>query len=306
MPNKDLIIIGTGPAGYSAAIYSSRYKLDTALIGEDLGGLLLYTDIIENFPGFASIKGNQLAKRFKEHVEKFNVEIIEKRVINIIQDGKNFKIITADDEALSTKALILATGTTRRQLGVPGEVEGLGSGVSYCATCDAPFFKNRICCVIGGSDSAAKEALVLSRVAKKVHVIYRRSRLRAEPLLAEKVYNTSNIKVIHDANVKEICVNDSGIVESVKLDDGKIIKTHGVFIEIGFNPRSDLAKKLGVKLNERNEIVIDNCGRTNIPGVFAAGDVTNAELKQVITAAGDGARAAWAAYQYIQLEYNRS
>ena len=191
-------------------------------------------------------------------------------------------------------------------MGVPGEEECLGMGVSYCATCDAAFFKNRVCCVVGGSDSAAKEALVLARLAKKVHVIYRKSKIRAEPLLAERVYNAENIEVIHDSNVTQICSNENGIVDKVKLDDGTEVETNGVFIEIGFEPRSDLAIKLGVEVNEKKEIIVDKEGKTNIPGIFAAGDITNNRLKQAITAAGDGAKACWAAYQYIELEYGKN
>ncbi|MHA1847783.1 MAG: NAD(P)/FAD-dependent oxidoreductase [Promethearchaeota archaeon] len=298
--NLDLVIIGAGPAGYSAAIYATRYKLETIIIADEVGGLLVNADVVENYPGFPSILGKDLMNKLKMHSESLGVVTINDKVTNISKNESGFKI-SCKNANFITKAICFATGTKRKKLNIPGEEENIGMGVSYCATCDAPFFKNRTCCVIGGSDSAAKEALVLSRVAKKVHVIYRRSKLRAEPLLSEKVYNTKNINVIHDANIVEICTNEHGIVDKVILDDGSSIETNGVFIEIGFNPRSELASGIGVNLNEKGEIIVDDNGKTNVPGVFAAGDVTNHELKQAITAAADGAKASWAAYQYITL-----
>jgi len=304
MPDKkyDLITIGAGPAGYTIAIYATRYKLKNAMIAEELGGLMMYSDLVENYPGFPSINGPDLMKNMKEHANSLNVETIEERVISVKKNGKDYLVETNNKEFI-TKTVCFATGTERRKLNVPGEEENIGMGVSYCATCDAPFFRNRTCCVIGGSDSAAKEALVLSKVAKKVYIIYRKKKIRAEPLLADRVYSTENIEVIHDANVLEICTNEDCIVDRVKLDVGSEVKTNGVFIEIGFDPRSLLAADLGVKINDKKEIIVDAEGRTNLPGIFAAGDVTNNKLKQAITAAGEGAKVSWAAYQYIELNY---
>jgi thioredoxin reductase (NADPH) len=261
---------------------------------------MLYADVVENYPGFAAIKGRELMERFRVHLNELGGAIIDERVITIKKHGDNFAINT-EHKQLVARAIIIATGSERRKLGVKGEDEYAGgSGVSYCAICDAAFFKNKITCVVGGSDSAAKEALVLSRVAKKVHVIYRKSKLRAEPAMVEKIYSCGNIEVIHDANVTEIVGDDNGMVCKVKLDTGKEIETRGVFIDVGFIPRSSLVKELGVKLNKAGEILVDGECKTNVQGVFAAGDVTSSTLKQAITAAADGAKACWAAFQHVQ------
>ncbi|MHA1681758.1 MAG: NAD(P)/FAD-dependent oxidoreductase [Promethearchaeota archaeon] len=295
----DIVVIGAGPAGYSAAIYSVRYKLKTLVVAEDVGGLLLYSDIVENYPGYARIHGKVLMEKFFEHADSLGIQIKNDVVERLSKSGRNYMVELSDGSMIETRCICLAMGTTHRKLNVPGEDENIGMGVSYCATCDGAFFKNRTCCVIGGSDSAAKEALVLSRIARKVHVIYRKSRLRSEPLLSERVYNTGNIEVIHNSTVAEICTNEHGLVDRVILDDGSVVKTDGVFIEIGFDPNSALATDLGVETNGKNEIIVDRECRTNVPGIFAAGDITDSSLKQAITAAGDGARASWAAYQYL-------
>jgi len=296
----DLAIIGAGPAGYTAAIYAARYMLKNALIADDLGGLMLTADVIENFPGFPSIRGKELMDKFKEHALSLNTMIVQELVTSIERDDDCFSLVT-EAHHFTARSIIIATGSERRKLGVPGEDEFLGSGVSYCATCDAAFFKNKIACVIGGSDSAAKEALVLSRVAKKVYVIYRKGRLRSEPLLTERVYSCGNVEVIHDTNLVEIVgTGDGGIVCKVVLDDGNEIATNGVFIDVGFTPRSELVKDLGVELDKEGQIIVNNDMRTNVDGIFAAGDVTTGVLKQAITAAADGAKACWSAFQYIQ------
>lgn len=296
---QDVIIIGAGPAGYTAAIYAARYMLKSVLIADDLGGLMLYADLVENFPGFPSIHGKELMEKFKEHALSLNAMIVQERVTSIEKDEDCFSI-TTESSHFTARSIIVATGSERRKLGLKGEEEFLGSGVSYCATCDAAFFKNRVACVIGGSDSAAKEALVLSRVAKKVYVIYRKEKLRAEPLMTERVYSCSNVEVIHGANVIEIVGNDDGIVCKVVLDNGGEIFTNGVFIDVGFTPRIDLVRKLGLELDIDEQIIVDKDMKTNVKGIFAAGDVTSSTLKQAITAAADGAKACWSAFQYIQ------
>jgi thioredoxin reductase (NADPH) len=296
----DVAIIGGGPAGYAAAIYATRYKLNHAMIADDLGGLMLKADIVENYPGFASTKGNDLMDKFKEQLKRLGGTIVNDFVESIAKHGEDFAIKTKESHFIA-RSVIIATGSDRRKLGVNGEEEYAdGSGVSYCAICDAAFYKNRVTCVVGGSDSAAKEALVLSRVAKKVYVIYRKGKIRAEPAMAEKVYTCGNIEVVHNANVKEIVGDESGMVCKVILDTGKEIETSGVFIDVGFTPKSGLAKALGVMLNKEGEIVVDAECKTNVAGVFAAGDVTSNSLKQAITAAADGAKACTAAFQYMQ------
>ncbi|MBN2153577.1 MAG: FAD-dependent oxidoreductase [Candidatus Lokiarchaeota archaeon] len=296
----DLAIIGGGPAGCTASIYATRYKLKHAMIADEFGGLMLNADVVENYPGFASIKGKELMGNFKAHLEALGGTAVQGRVESVAKRGRDFAVTTGTRSFLA-RSIIVATGSERRKLGVKGEEECAdGYGVSYCAICDAAFFKNRVTCVVGGSDSAAKEALVLSRVAKKVYVIYRKGKIRAEPAMAERVYTCGNIEVIHNANVKEIVSDDDGMVCKVVLDNGSELETRGVFIDVGFIPRSDLAKGLGVELNDVGEIVVDADCKTNVAGIFAAGDVTSNTLKQAITAAADGARACWAAFQYVQ------
>src|SRR5271157_2257503 len=296
----DLIIIGAGPTGYTAAIYAARYMLKCIVIADIPGGLMLYADIVDNFPGFPGIFGADLMDKLKEHVLSLNATIVQERATSIEKQDDSFYVSTKS-KIYPARAIIVATGSERRKLGIKGEDEFLGSGVSYCATCDVPFFRNKITCVIGGSDSAAKEALVLSRVAKKVYVIYRKGRLRSEPLLTERVYSCGNVEVIHDTNLVEIVgTGDGGIVCKVVLDDGNEIATNGVFIDVGFTPRSELVKDLGVELDKEGQIIVNNDMRTNVDGIFAAGDVTTGVLKQAITAAADGAKACWSAFQYIQ------
>ncbi|MEX2682535.1 MAG: NAD(P)/FAD-dependent oxidoreductase [Candidatus Sigynarchaeota archaeon] len=296
----DVAIIGGGPAGYTATIYATRFMLKHAMIAEDLGGLMLTADIVENYPGFPSVKGKELMDRFKVHLDALGGRVVNERVKSIVKQGQDFTIAT-ENRIFVARSVIVATGSERRKLGVKGEEEYAdGCGVSYCATCDAAFFKNKVTCVVGGSDSAAKEAIVLSRVAKKVYVIYRKGKIRAEPAMAEKVYSCSNIEVIHNANVKEIVADEKGMVCKVILDTGQEIETKGVFIDVGFTPRSDLVKNLGVKLNKEGEIIVDQDCKTNVEGLFAAGDVTSNKLKQAITAAADGAKACTAAFHYVQ------
>lgn len=298
----DLLIIGAGPAGYAAAIYAARYRMRHVLLANELGGEMLYADVVENYPGFSSILGPDLMTQMKDHAKSLGVIINETDVSAIEQDGKDF-VVHAGMADFLTKTIILATGTERRKLGVPGEEENVGQGVSYCATCDARFFKNRVACVVGGSDSAAKEALVLSKFAKQVHIIYRKKAIRAEPALCERINACENIDIIPDANVTEIICNDDGVVDRIVLDNGDIVETNGVFVDIGTIPRSELAAGLGVDLNESKEIIVSRDGATNVKGIYAAGDVTDAPLKQAITAAADGARACTAAYHYVELEY---
>ncbi len=296
----DVAIIGGGPAGYAAAIYATRYKLNHAMIANDLGGLMLYADIVENYPGYASVKGSELMEHFKTHLDALGGTVVVDHVEAIAKRGEDF-VVETKTKRFVARSVIFATGCDRRKLGVKGEEEFAGgSGVSYCAICDAACFKNRVTCVIGGADTAAKDALILSRVAKKVYVIYRKGKIRAEPAMAEKVYTCGNIEVIHNANVKEIVGDEGGMVCKVILDTGKVVDVQGVFIDVGFTPRSEMAKGLGVKLNKEGEVIVDADCKTNVAGVFAAGDVTSSSLKQAITAAADGAKACSAAFQYVQ------
>jgi len=292
----DFVIIGGGPAGVSAAIYAARFRLKTLLITKQYGGYIINTHLIENYPGFPSLSGYELMEKFKEHIDAFDIKVTDGEVEDIEKKGDIF-ILNAGKERYEAKAVLLATGTVHRELNVPGEKEFTGRGVSYCATCDAAFFRDKVVCVVGGSDSAAKEALLLSEYCKKVYIIYRREKIRAEPINAERVEKNDKIEIINNTNIVEIKGDQA--VSSVVFDNGREFPVEGVFVEIGHIPLSDLAKKVGAELDSDNEVIVDRIGRTNIPGFYSAGDVTNHPHKQVIIAAAMGVSSAIDAYDYI-------
>lgn len=300
----DLIIIGSGPAGLSASIYASRYKINHLVIGKAPGGLMTEASKIENYPGFKSISGIELMKKFQEHAQSFGVKIEQDEVIKIEKENKSFKITTSQGKKYQTKTIILALGTERRKLNIPGEKKFLGKGVSYCAVCDAMFYKDKIVAVVGGSDAAAMSALLLSEQAKKVYLIYRKSKLRAEPIIVERTEKNPKIEIIYQTNIKEIKGKDK--LEKVVLDKqyrgSSELKLDGLFVEIGSIPAAALAQGIGVEIDEQNCIKIDSSGATNIPGIFAAGDITSglAKLRQIVTAAAEGAVAATSVYNYLK------
>lgn len=286
----DVIILGGGPAGVAAAIYSQRYKLKTLLITKNTGGMVLDSHLIENYPGFTKISGIELSKNFEEQIKHLNIEKIEAEIIDI---GDNLTLTDKNNNKYETKNIILSLGTEKRKLNVKGEEKFLGKGVSYCYTCDAPFFKNKTVAVIGGSDSSAKAALLLADYAKKVYIIYRKENLRCEPHYLDEIKNKS-IEILNNTEVKEVKGTD--FVESVTLTNNEL-KLDGIFIEIGTIPAINLTKKLNIELDENNYIKVNNKQETNIKGVYAAGDITNQPLKQIITAAAQGAIAANSIFQ---------
>jgi thioredoxin reductase (NADPH) len=296
----DLIIIGAGPAGLSAAIYAQRYLMKSLVIGELTGGLLTTTHIVENWPGEKSITGMDLMKKVEDHARHFGAEIVNQKVEGVDKIKNGFKITTLDQE-YESKSVIFATGTIHRKLGVKGEKEYSGRGVSYCASCDGMFFKDKVVGVVGGGDSAAKEALLLTQYAEKVYIICRGKCIHPEPIhlkrINEKV-KEGKIEVVDKTSIKEIKGDDKGL-KSVVFDNGQELKLEGLFIEIGLLPQNRLAKDLGVKLNDKGEIITDAQSRTNIKGVFAAGDCTNSPFKQGITGSAQGVTAAFSAYNYV-------
>ncbi|MFC1768747.1 NAD(P)/FAD-dependent oxidoreductase [Nanoarchaeota archaeon] len=305
----DVIIVGGGVSGYGAAIYAARFKLKTLIIAKEVGGLIILTHLVENYPGFKSLTGLELANHLKEHTEYLGVKTVENEVVDIKKNKDNFSFKLKSGEEYKGKTVFLATGTKRKELGVPGEEELYGKGVSYCATCDAAFFTDKVVAVVGGSDSAAKEALLLTEYAKEVYIIYRKEKIRAEPINLERVENNKKIKIINNTNVLEI--KGDKIISHVVLDKeyngSKEFKLGGLFIEIGHLPQNDLAKKLKVKLNEKNEVIIDQNSRTNVSGVYAMGDLTNTVWKQAITSVAEGVIASFSAYEDItkgSLEYH--
>lgn len=301
----DLIIIGSGPGGLTAGIYARRAALDTVLIDKGLpGGQLNNTDIIENWPGIKEIKGPELAAAMIEHAQSYDLEILNREVTEI-EPGEDYHRVRLDNgEELGALAVILAAGGRPRLLGVPGEQENYGRGVSYCAVCDGFFFRNKRVAVVGGGDAALEEALFLAKVAAEVHIIHRRDQFRAGMILQKRVQADPRIKLVMDTVVGEILADDSGVT-GVSLADPKNgaakgkLAVDGVFIFIGFEPNNALVPA-GIKLNSNGFVVTDEKRTTAIPGIFAIGDLREQYVKQVVTAAADGCIAAQAAAHHIE------
>ena len=298
----DVIIIGGGPAGLSAAVYTARDRLNTLLIERGMvGGQIVNAEQVDNYPGFPEgISGFDLTQKMHEQATKYGLNTITADVTGI-EIGEGRKTVRTSSGDYACKAILIACGSERNKLGIPGEEGFTGRGVSYCALCDAPLYKDKVVAVVGGSDSAAKEALLLAKYCPKVYIIYRREKIRPEPINARRIEREPKVEVITTTNVTEIIGKDK--VTAVKLDKphngSNILELDGIFIAIGGIPHSELAKKLGVKVNQKGEIMIDRSSRTNIEGVFAAGDVVDSEFKQAITGVGEGVHAAYQAYKYV-------
>jgi thioredoxin reductase (NADPH) len=299
----DLIIIGAGPAGLTASIYASRYKIEHLVIGREPGGQANEAHKIENWPGTISISGFELLQKMRSHAEKLGAKVILNSVSSIKKRDDFFEII-AQSNQYQAKNIILALGMEYRRLGIPGEAEFKGKGVSYCPTCDAAFFKDKIVSVIGGGNAAGSAALLLAEYARQVYLIYRGERLKMDPAYLDKISTDSKIEVIYNTNVKEI--KGGEVVEKIVLDQdyqGKNeLETQGVFIEIGSEPGIEIAKQVGVDIDEQGFIIVNPDQSTNIPGIYAAGDVTTGsnKMRQIITAAAEGAVAAGSVYKKIQ------
>jgi thioredoxin reductase (NADPH) len=300
---RDLIILGAGPAGLAASIYASYHKLDHLAVGEMIGGTPLEAALIKNWPGTEVISGAELMKKFLAHAEGLGGKIIQGRIAGLKKEKDYFEVIT-DTETYQSRALLVALGTRRRKMNIPGEDKFLGKGVSYCATCDAVFFKNKIAAVIGGGNSAAMAATLLAEHASKVYLIYRGAELKCQPMLADQLSKNPKVTIIYSTNVLEVA--GANKAENIILDKpfngNAMLKTDGVFIEIGAMPSTDLLNELGVKLNEQGYVIVDQWGATNVPGVYAAGDIiTNTPgFNQIVAAAADGATAVNAIYRYLK------
>ncbi len=299
----DLVIIGGGPAGLTAYLYAARARLKTLLLEKlSPGGQVLTIDFIENYPGFPDgIRGWELIEKFVAQVEKLGLERLNAEVNSLTLED-NWKVITlANGQSLKTKAVIVATGASPRRLGIPGEQELVGKGVSYCATCDGPFFTDQVVAVVGGGNTAVQEAIFLTKFAKKVYLIHRRDQLRAQKILQERALANEKIEFIWNTVVKEVIGKD--YVEAVRLfnrvtEEERLLPVDGLFIFVGLAPQTSFLEGL-LELDERGFIVTDAEMRTNVPGIFAAGDVRSKACRQIITAAGDGAVAAYMAEHYI-------
>lgn len=291
---KDLVILGAGPAGLSASIYASRYKIEHLVLGSEIGGYLNEIHKVENYPGFSSITGLDLAKNMREHCQAFDGQIIQTGVKAVQKKGEIFEIIT-NKETFVAKNIIYAIGTSAQKLNIPGEKELVGRGVSYCATCDGPFFKNKIVSVVGGGNAAIVAVMILAEYAQKVRLFYRgdRSKLSAAPIYIEQAEKMPNVEIVCCTNLKEI--RGENKVASILLDNphqgSTEVLTDGVFIEIGSVPNVALIKDLGVELDPRGFIKVNPDQSTNVPGFFASGDITTNSngFRQIITACAEGA-----------------
>ncbi|MCK5491271.1 MAG: FAD-dependent oxidoreductase [Candidatus Pacebacteria bacterium] len=308
----DLIILGAGPAGLSASIYASRYKINHIIIGSIFDSSTSKAHLLENWPGEKSIKGIDLVNNFYNHAKSFGTDIFQENVIEIKKEvnsdsKKNIFIVKTNlDKSYQAKSVLTALGTKHRKLNIPGEEEFLGKGVSYCAVCDGPFFKDKIVAVVGGSNSAVMAATMLSEHTNKVYLIYRGESLRCEPIVLDRVEKNTKIEIIYNTNI--INVLGENKVQSVELDNehegDKKLKIEGLFIEAGSTPSVSLVRELGVVVDNKSCILIDQSGSTNVKGVYAAGDITNGSngLRQIVTAASEGAIAATSIYGYLKEE----
>lgn len=301
----ELIIVGTGPAGLTAAIYAARYKLDFLCLGREHGGVANEAFRIENFPGNPDISGVELMNIIRKQAEKLGATIINTEVRAIRKEKENFLIVTSQNpgEKMYARNVLLALGTERRKLKIPGEEEFHGKGVSYCATCDGFFFKNKVVGVVGGGDSALTAAILLADIAKKVYLIHRGKEFRAMPAWIEVVKTNPKINTLMERSLKEI--KGSNKVESVIFNETKEeLKLDGVFIEIGATPAITIINGLGVKLDKTKHVFVSKEQETNIPGIYAAGDLTTGsnKLKQIITACAEGAIAVNSIYKKIKKE----
>ncbi len=298
---QDLIIIGGGPAGLAAALYSARYNLKTLLIAEKPGGEMANAPFVENYPGFEKISGADLTAKITEQVKKMGVKIVTAKATDIKEISEDFEVATNQDQKFQAKTLLLAVGMERRKLGVKGEKEFAGKGLSYCATCDGPLYKGKTVAVIGGGDAGLAAAFHLTQICKKVYIIEILKESKAEPYWQKKIKTKKNIEILLDTKVKEIFGDQT--VQGVVLETSKgekKLKVEGVFVEIGSVPNTDLAKKLKLKLDEKGFIVIDQSSATNKKGIWAAGDITTGSdyFWQILPSMSEGVIAAHSIFKY--------
>jgi len=296
---KDLIIIGAGPAGITAAIYAARKKLNFAVITKDIGGQAAWSSEIENYTGYQFISGPELAMKFKDHMQNFTFDLLEgEDAVALKKDGSNFLVSTAKKETYSSRTVIIASGKRPRMLNVPGETEFKNRGVTYCATCDGPLFAGKKVAVIGGGNSALDAAIQMMNISPEVYLINIMDELTGDPVMQEKVSVSKKVEIMNKTKTLEI-MGDK-FVKAIRVESGgktKEMPVEGVFVEIGLIPNSEFTSI--VKKNEIGEIVVNCAAETSEPGIFAAGDVTNVPEKQIIIAAGDGAKAALSAFKYL-------
>ncbi|MFA6253205.1 MAG: thioredoxin-disulfide reductase [Patescibacteria group bacterium] len=296
----DVVVVGGGPAGLTAAIYAARRALKTLIVSMDIGGQMALTNSIENYPGYEEIEGPVLGQKMLAQAEKSGATLVTAEISRVEKKDDFFILQTADNQKFETKAVIMAFGLTPRNLDVPGEKELTGRGVAYCATCDGPLYKGKTVVVVGGGNSAMDAAEYLSKIVAKVYLLVRQPQLKGEDVLIQRVSHDPKVEILFEAVSKEI--KGSSKVESLIYEskgENKEIKVDGVFVEIGHIAKTDWVKDL-LDLTELHEIKINADCETNVPGIFAAGDISQIVYKQVVISAGEGAKAALQAYKYLQ------
>ncbi len=302
-PEFDLVIIGGGPAGLTAGMYAARARMNVLLIEKIApGGQILVTDWIENYPGFPKgLSGADLVENMTEQAKRFDLKIELNEVLSLDLSDK-IKKVTLSDREISTHTIIIATGASPRKLGVPGEDVLYGKGVSFCATCDAPFFRDKVVAAVGGGDTAVQESIYLTKFAKKVYLIHRRDELRATKILQERAFENEAIEILWDSVLTGIdgLFNVEKInIKNVKTNDENELAVDGCFLWVGINPNTEFLSK-DIRCDESGFIIVNSNMETSVPGVFAAGDIRNTPLRQVVTAVGDSAIAAVSAEHYIE------
>lgn len=300
----DLIIIGSGPAGMTAGIYAVRREMKTLIIGQEIGGQMIWANEIENYPGFEKISSFELIERMKRQVLNFGVEMKNDEVKKIEKTVEGNFLLYTNRETFESRAVLIAMGLSPRRLAVPGELEFNGKGISYCANCDGPFYKNKTVAVVGGGNSALDAAEVLSKIASRVYLVHRQENFKAFDALVGQVRSRSNIELLLNSEIKNI--SGQGKVEKMLVVNNKDnqereVALDGVFIEVGRIASTDLVADL-VERNDKNQIIVTSKGETKTPGLFAAGDVTDCEFKQITIAMGQATTATLSAYQYLQAQ----
>ncbi len=294
----DLIIIGAGPAGITASVYAARKKMDLLVVSPEIGGQAAWSGDIENYTGYQFITGPDLAAKFEEHMRKFGIALREgERTVELRKKGEAVWVKT-DKAVYEARTAIVASGKRSRELGVPGEKQFKNKGLTYCATCDGPLFAGKDVAVIGGGNSALDAAIQLMRIARHVYVVNIASRFTGDPIMQEKIKESNNVTILHNARVTMVA--GSKMVDGITVshaDKEMVLPVRGVFVEIGLIPNSEFAPDL--EKNELGEIKVNNRNETNIPGIFAAGDVTDVPEKQIIIAAGEGSKAALSVFRYM-------
>ncbi len=293
----DVIVVGGGPAGLTSAVYCSRYKLKTKIITDSYGGTMSDAHKVCNFPSYPEVTGIELTNKMIEQVKSLDVDIDFDSVVDLKQED-NYHIVNTKKQALKSRKIILAIGQKRRKLNLPKEEVFTGKGVSYCATCDANFYKNKVVSVVGGSDAAVTAALLLSDIAQKVYLIYRKSKLRASPAWLDSLFKKENIDILYDTEITKLIGQEK--LEKIETTK-KVLNIDGLFIEIGSIPQKDFLKKININFDENGYILVNKNQQTNLKGIYAAGDATNAtDLKQIVTACSQGAVAAYSVYKEIK------